>query len=271
MTQTPISPVAAALLALAMMLPLQAQAQAQGQAAGASPSPGAAAPAGADAAAVEAALRKNLAERIPNLPKIDEISRTPIPGLYEVRIGHELYYADERGDHLIVQGSIVDTRTRTNLTEERLDKLTAVAWDALPLKDAVLIKQGSGKRRLAVFVDPNCGYCKRLERDLAAIKDLSVYAFLYPILGADSQAKSRDIWCAKDAAKTWRAWMLEGTTPPKTMGRCDTAALERNVEFGRKHRVQGTPAVFFEDGSRKPGALPLAEVERLLAAAARKG
>lgn len=220
---------------------------------------------------VEAALRKNLAERIPSLPKIDEIAKTPIAGLYEVRIGHELYYSDEKGDHLIVQGSMIDTRTRSNLTEARIDKLTAVAWDALPLKDALVIKQGSGQRKLAVFVDPNCGYCKRFERDLVGIKDLTVYAFLYPILGADSQAKARDVWCAKEPGKTWRAWMLDGAVPPKTMGRCDTAALERNVEFGRKYRVQGTPALFFEDGTRKPGALPGAEVERLLTAAARKG
>lgn len=216
--------------------------------------------------AQEAVLRKNLAERIPSLPKIDEVSKTPIPGLYEVRIGHDLYYADEKGDHLIVQGSIIDTRTRANLTEARIDKLTAVEWDALPLKDALVIKQGNGQRKLAVFVDPNCGYCKRFERDLQAVKDVTIYTFLYPILGADSTAKSRDIWCSKDAAKVWRSWMLDGATPPKVMGSCDTAAIERNVAFGRKHRVLGTPAMFFEDGSRKPGALPGAEVERLLAA-----
>ena len=220
--------------------------------------------------AQEAVLRKNLAERIPSLPKIDEISKSPIPGLYEVRIGHDLYYADEKGDHLIVQGSIIDTRTRANLTEARIDKLTAVEWDALPLKDAMVIKQGNGQRKLAVFVDPNCGYCKRFERDLQAVKDVTVYTFLYPILGADSTAKSRDIWCSKDAAKAWRGWMIDGATPAKVMGACDTAAIDRNVAFGRKHRVLGTPALFFEDGSRKPGALPGAEGERLLAAAARK-
>ncbi|MBK9363512.1 MAG: DsbC family protein [Rubrivivax sp.] len=220
--------------------------------------------------AQEAVLRKNLAERIPSLPKIDEISKSPIPGLYEVRIGHDLYYADEKGDHLIVQGSIIDTRTRANLTEARIDKLTAVEWDALPLKDAMVIKQGNGQRKLAVFVDPNCGYCKRFERDLQAVKDVTVYTFLYPILGADSTAKSRDIWCSKDAAKAWRGWMIDGATPAKVMGACDTAAIDRNVAFGRKHRVLGTPALFFEDGSRKPGALPGAEVERLLAAATRK-
>jgi thiol:disulfide interchange protein DsbC len=225
----------------------------------------AASPARAD----EAQLRKALAERIPQLPKIDEVSKTPIPGLYEVRIGNDILYTDEKGDH-IIEGAIIDTRTRANLTSARIDKLTAVDFAALPLKDAVVIKQGSGARRLAVFVDPNCGYCKQFEAGLATVKDVTIYTFLYPILGADSNAKSRDIWCSKDAAKAWRAWMLEGTRPSKVMGSCDSAALERNVEFGRKHRVQGTPALFFEDGTRKPGAVSAAEVERLLASTAKK-
>jgi thiol:disulfide interchange protein DsbC len=183
-----------------------------------------------------------------------------------VRIGTELFYSDEQGNH-IFQGSLIDTRTRTNLTEARIDKLTAVDFASLPLKDAVVIKQGNGARKLAVFVDPNCGYCKRFERDLTTVKDVTIYTFLYPILGPDSNVKSRDIWCSKDAAKTWRSWMIDGAAPVKTMGQCDSAALDRNVEFGRKYRVQGTPALFFEDGTRKPGALPAAEVEKLLVSA----
>jgi thiol:disulfide interchange protein DsbC len=218
------------------------------------------------AVAQEAQLRKALSERIPSLPKIDEITKSPIPGLYEIRIGTDLYYADEKGDY-IVQGSIIDTRTRTNLTEQRIDKLTAVDFAALPLKDAVVFKQGTGQRKMAVFVDPNCGYCKRFERDLLTVKDVTIYTFIYPILGPDSTAKSRDIWCAKDAAKAWRSWMIDGATPTKVMGQCDVAAIERNVEFGRKHRVQGTPALFFEDGTRKPGAMSAAEVDKLLNAA----
>jgi thiol:disulfide interchange protein DsbC len=214
----------------------------------------------------EAQLRKTLAERIPSLPKIDEVSKSPIAGLYEIRIGTDIYYTDEKGDH-IVQGSIIDTRTRTNLTDARIDKLTAVDFASLPIKDAVVYKQGTGARKMAVFVDPNCGYCKRFERDLVTVKDVTIYTFIYPILGPESNARSRDIWCAKDAAKSWRAWMIDGTAPPKVMGACDTAALDRNVEFGKKHRVQGTPALFFEDGTRKPGALSAAEVDKLLTAA----
>lgn len=221
------------------------------------------------ALAQEATIRKNLAERLPNFPKIDEVSKTPIPGLYEVRIGTEVLYSDEQGNHLI-QGQVIDTRSRANLTEERIEKLSAIDFSTLPLKDALVIKQGSGARKLAVFVDPNCGYCKRFERDLTTVKDLTIYAFLYPILGPDSNAKSRDIWCAKDSGAAWRAWMIDGVTPPKAAASCDSAALERNLAMGQKYRVQGTPALVFENGVRKPGALPAAQVEQLLAAAARK-
>ena len=221
-------------------------------------------------AAVQAAIRKALAERIPKMPPIDEISRTPIAGLYEVRYaGTEIIYTDAAGDHL-VQGAIIDTKTRTDLTEQRIDKLTAIDFAQLPLKDAIVIKQGTGARKVAVFVDPNCGYCKRFERDLAGVKDVTVYTFLLPILGPDSTTKSRAIWCAKDGAKAWRAWMLDGVAPEPAKAGCDVAVLDRNLEFGRKHRINGTPAVMFEDGTRKPGAIPGEMLERLLAQASRK-
>lgn len=214
----------------------------------------------------EAAIRKNLAERLPNLPKIDEVAKTPIPGLFEVRMGTEILYSDENGNHL-VQGSIIDTRNRSDLTQARVDKLTAIDFASLPLKNAVVIKQGSGARKLVVFADPNCGYCKRLERDLVALKDVTIYNFIYPILGPDSVAKSKDIWCAKDPAKAWRDWMVEGKLASKAPAACDTAALDANAELGRKHRVQGTPAVVFEDGTRAPGAIPAAQIEARMAAA----
>jgi len=222
------------------------------------------------AMADEAAIRKNLTERLPNFPPIDEISKTPIPGLFEVRIGAEVLYTDENGNYLI-QGHVIDTKTRADLTEARIAKLTQVDFASLPLQDAILIKQGSGSRKLVVFGDPNCGYCKRLERDLLSLKDVSIYTFLYPILGPDSNVKSKDIWCAKDPGKVWRNWMVDGVAPPKMMGKCDTAALERNLALGSRHRVQGTPAVVYEDGTRSPGAVPAEQIESRLAAAAKKG
>jgi len=212
----------------------------------------------------EAEIRKNLPQRLVNFPKIDEVNKTPIAGLYEVRIGTEILYVDEEGDH-VVQGTIFDTRTRTDLTEQRVKKITQIAFADLPLKDAVVIKQGSGARKLAVFGDPNCGYCKRLERDLASLKDVTIYMFLYPVLGPDSDTKSKAIWCSKDASTTWRSWMLDGTPLPRQMGTCDTSAIERNLALGRKHKVNGTPALVFPDGTRIPGAVPLAEIEKQLA------
>lgn len=216
--------------------------------------------------AQEATIRKNLGERLPKLPKIDEISKTPMAGLYEVRIGHELFYTDQDGNYLI-QGEVIDTRQRVNLTQERLSKITAIEFDTLPLKDAVVWKSGNGKRRLAVFADPNCGYCKRFERDLQSVKDVTVYTFLYPVpIGPDSDAKSRGIWCAKDRLKAWQDWMLRDTPPEPAGAKCDSGAVTRTVEFARKHRVNGTPALIFEDGTRIPGALPTDQIEKHLVA-----
>ncbi len=221
--------------------------------------------------AQEAAIRKALAERIPSMPKIDEIRPAPIAGLYEVRYGGtEIIYTDAKGDFLI-QGALLDTKTMANLTEERIDKLTAVDFHALPFKDSMVFTQGTGARKLAVFVDPNCGYCKRFEKDLVTLKDVTIYTFIIPILGPDSNVKARNIWCSKEASKVWRAWMIDGVAPPRQMGTgCDATALDRNLEFARKTRINGTPALFFEDGTRKPGALPGDQVEKLLVAAAAK-
>ncbi|MFO1273321.1 MAG: DsbC family protein [Rubrivivax sp.] len=221
--------------------------------------------------AQEAAIRKALAERIPSMPKIDEVRPSPIAGLYEVRYGGtEIVYTDAKGEFLL-QGSMLDTKTMANLTEERIEKLTAVDFHSLPFKDAMVFTQGTGARKMAVFVDPNCGYCKRFERDLVALKDVTIYTFIMPILGPDSNVKARNIWCSKEASKTWRAWMIDGVAPPRQMGTaCDATALDRNLDFGRKVRINGTPAIFFEDGTRKPGALPGDQVEKLLVAAASK-
>ena len=216
-------------------------------------------------AAVDGALRKNLAERLPNLGKIDEISRTPVAGLYEVRVGSELFYSDAEGNFLL-NGEMIDTRSRRNLTEERVDKLLAIDFGKLPVKDAFVIVRGDGKRKLAVFEDPNCGYCKRFERDLQKIDNVTIYMFLYPILGPDSTDKSRNIWCAKDKAKAWLDWMVRNEAAAKADSSCDPGALARNIEFGKRHKITGTPTLVFIDGSRVPGAIGAAEVEKLLTA-----
>jgi thiol:disulfide interchange protein DsbC len=217
------------------------------------------------AVAQEAAIRKNLAERLPSLPPIEEVSKAPMSGLYEIRVsGNEIFYADAEGNFLI-QGNLIDTRQRRNLTEERVDKLNAVAFDELPLKDAFTIVRGNGKRKLAVFEDPNCGYCKRFERDMQKVSDVTVYMFLYPILSADSADKSRNIWCARDRNKAWQDLMVRDLPIPPAS--CDSSALARNIEFGRKYRITGTPTLIFADGTRVPGALSAQQVEKHLSEA----
>jgi len=221
---------------------------------------------GQAAVAQEAVIRKNIAERLPDFPKIDEVSKTAIPGIYELRIGAEVLYSDERGEH-IIQGELIETKTRNNLTQARIDKLSAIDFASLPLKDAIVWKQGTGARKLVVFADPNCGYCKKFEKEMQGVKDVTVYTFLYPILGGDSPDKSRNIWCAKDNSIAWRDWMINGTPAPRNMGgKCDTSALDRNVALGKKYRVNGTPALVFEDGKRVPGAMAPDQVEKQLVA-----
>ena len=215
------------------------------------------------ALANEAAIRKALAERVPSMPKIDEVRPAPMPGLWEVRLGNEIRYTDATGAYLI-EGELIDLKAKKNLTEERITQLNRIDFSSLPVKDALVWKTGTGKRRIAVFADPNCGYCKRFEKSLQDMKDVTVYTFLIPILGGDSPEKTRGIWCAKDGTAAWLAWMLKGEAPPKAPSGCDEAAIERNLALSRKIHVNGTPAILLEDGSRIPGAVGAVELERRL-------
>jgi thiol:disulfide interchange protein DsbC len=217
------------------------------------------------ALAQDAVIRKNFAERLPNFPKIDEINKTPIPGVYEIRVGGtSVFYTDAEGNYLI-QGSLIDTKAKRNLTEERVAKLTEIDFDALPLKDAFTVVRGNGKRKVAVFEDPNCGYCKRFETDLQNVNNVTVYMFLYPVLGPGSLEKSKNIWCAKDRAKAWTDLMVKNVEVAAAAPSCDTNAIARNKEFGEKHKITGTPTLIFADGNRVPGAIGAAQVEKFLA------
>lgn len=211
--------------------------------------------------APEALIRKNLPARLANFPAIDEIKPAPIAGLYEVRLnGADIVYTDARGDFLI-QGEIIDVQKRINLTKERIDKLSAIDFKALPFKDSFTIVRGNGKRKMAVFADPNCGYCKRFEADLQKINNVTVHLFLLPILGEDSVEKSKAIWCASNKSKTWENWMLRGVVPPDSKAKCDASALDRNLAYGQKYRINGTPAIIFADGTRVPGAIQVQQIE----------
>ena len=219
----------------------------------------------ATAGAQEAAIRQALAQRLPQLKVVDEIKPAGVSGLYEVRVnGSEIYYTDAKGDFLI-DGQIIETKTRRNITEDRIAKLTAIPFDSLPIKDAFTLVRGNGQRKMAVFEDPNCGYCKRFERDLQKVDNVTVYLFLYPVLGPDSVKKSQDIWCAKDRAVAWQDWMLRDQPAGAASAACDTGAVARNVELGRKYKITGTPTLLFVNGARVPGAVDNARVEQALA------
>lgn len=204
-------------------------------------------------------VRQAFNQRFPGL-NIDAVKPTPFPGLYEVQIGMDLVYVDA-DVHYILQGSLIDAQTRRDLTAERLEDLSKVAFADLPLELAVKQVKGDGSRKIAVFEDPNCGYCKRLHQTLDDVDNITVYTLLFPILSPDSTVKARNIWCAKDQAATWRAWMLDGKVPPEA--NCE-APLDTILALGRKMMVRGTPNIVFADGSRVNGALPLDALKQKL-------
>lgn len=196
---------------------------------------------------------------------VTSVTKSGYLGLYEVFAGGEVYYTDEKVT-AVFHGELIDAKSRQNVTQARLQKLTAIKFADLPFDQAVKQVRGNGNRVFATFEDPNCGYCKRLARDLAGLDNATIYTFLYPILSPDSKSKSERIWCASNRSKTWYDWMTQNVEPPSSAN-CDVSAISRNVELGRKLGVNGTPTLFFMNGERAPGAIPLAEIEKRLGAA----
>lgn len=208
----------------------------------------------------EAEIRKAAAEMLQPGTRIDEIRKTEIKGLNEVRVGQNIFYADDTGRYFIM-GEITDTKTKRNLTEERMSKLTAIKFSELPLNQAVKIVRGNGKRVFATFEDPNCGYCKKLSRDLLEMNDYTQYIFLYPILNPDSHEKSKNIWCAKDPAKAWISQMTRNETP--AAADCETP-IDKNLALGQRLNVRGTPNIFLTNGQRIPGFIAADQLSALL-------
>ncbi len=213
-------------------------------------------------AAQVTALKQKLGQRLPELSSIDAVKPSPLPGIYEVQVGTNLLYTDAKGD-FVIDGHILDTRTQRNLTQERLDDINRIDFAALPFKDAVVWKSGTGARKLVIFADPNCGYCKRLDKDLLKVKDVTIYTFIIPILGDDSKVKADNILCVKDRTQAYRDWMLNGVQPAKAFGGC-ASPVQRNLALAQKYKITGTPAMFFEDGSRLASAAAAETVEQRL-------
>lgn len=213
----------------------------------------------------EAEIRATLTQRLPGNAKIEEVRKTPVEGIYEVRINaDDIYYSDSHGTY-IFQGNLINTETKTNLTVERVAQLYPIRFDTLPLADAITSVRGTGARKLVLFADPNCGFCKRFEEILQGIDNITVHTFLIPILGPASREKARNLWCAPDKARAWEDWMVRAVIP--AVAECaDIAALDRNLSFAARHKVSATPTTFFADGSRAVGPLGAQELESRLSA-----
>ena len=194
---------------------------------------------------------------------IHAVRAAPVKGFYEVVMGKNVAYTDENGRYMVF-GHLFDMQEQVDLTAGVIEEFSKVDVARLPVRDALKKIKGKGERVLYVFSDPDCPYCKKLEGELAKIDNVTIYTFLLPILSEDSLKKSKQIWCSADRAKAWNDWMLDGKTPS---GRedCDTAAITRNQEFGRKLNITGTPTMFFGNGERVPGAMPLQRIEQKLA------
>jgi thiol:disulfide interchange protein DsbC len=207
----------------------------------------------------ESAVKKLVEPRLSEGTKVDSVIKTPYAGLYEVRVGSDVLYTDEKAQYLFL-GKVIDAQTSVDLTKLRTDELNKVKFSDLPLDIALKTVTGNGKRVIAIFEDPNCGYCKRFRKTLQGVENLTVYTFVYNILSDDSLVKSRNIWCSADKNKAWDDWMLNGKAAPTAIGNC-SMPNDKILDLGKKLRVTGTPTIIFTDGSRMPGAVDVKALE----------
>ena len=222
------------------------------------------------ALADEASLKKAIESAYPKF-KVESIVKTPYAGLYEVFMGGQIVYTDEKLSFIIAEGRLVDPKSKKDITTERMEELTKIDFANLPIEQAIKVVKGNGSRKLVIFSDVDCPYCKQLERkELVNITDVTIYTFLYPIdqLHPDAANKSRSIWCATNRVKAWNDWILKDQLPATT-GKCEVP-LEKVGELARKFGITGTPALIFSDGKRVPGAVPYKEIEKFLQAASLK-
>lgn len=208
----------------------------------------------------EQLIRKNIEPRLRDGMKIDTIRLTP-SGLYELNAGGDLIYADKTGEFLFI-GEIINNKTQRNLTKDRIEELSRIQFKDLPFELALKTVKGDGKRKLALFEDPNCGYCKRFRQTvLKDVENVTIYTFMLNILSEDSIAKSRNIWCAPDRNKAWDDWMVDNKPAPAAPASCTSTPHEKIAALGRKYHITGTPAIYFADGSRIPGMVDLKTLE----------
>ncbi len=201
----------------------------------------------------ESMIKKIIASRLGFEETVQSVVKTPYANLYEVRVGNDILYTDEKVKYIFV-GQIQDIGTNFNYTQARLDEINRIEFSALPFNSALKIVNGDGSRVMAVFEDPNCGYCKKFDWTLKNLDNVTIYIFMYNILSEDSVTKSRNIWCSSDKVKAWQDWMLEGKVPPMSPKTCDSPN-DKVTKFAKKWKIDGTPTLFFSDGSRVQGLM----------------
>jgi thiol:disulfide interchange protein DsbC len=211
----------------------------------------------------EATIKKLLEPRLGDGAKVDAVTKTPYSGLYEVQIDGDVIYTDAKAQYLFI-GRVVDSQTYRDFTKEKIQSINKVKFSDLPLDLAIKTVKGNGKRIIAVFEDPNCGYCKKFQKTLQEVDNVTVYTFQYNILAKDSIEKSRNIWCASNPGKAWSDWMLNGKEAPAAAATCN-APHEQVLALGQKMKVTGTPTIIFADGSRIPGAIDAKGLEEKFA------
>lgn len=213
--------------------------------------------------ATEAAIKKAIEPRLGEGAKVESVSKTPYAGLYEVQVDGDVIYTDAKAQYLFI-GRVVDSQTYRDFTKEKIQALNKVKFSDLPLELAIKTVKGNGKRNIAVFEDPNCGYCKRFQKTLLDVDNVTVYTFQYNILAQDSIEKSRNIWCSSNPGKAWSDWMLNGKEASAAPASCN-APHEQVLALGQKMKITGTPTIIFADGSRIPGAIDTKGLEQKFA------
>ena len=214
----------------------------------------------ADTTPPEASIKKLIEQRLGEGAKVDSVTKTNFLGLYEVRMGTEIIYTDEQAKY-VFSGHVIDLQTHKDYTQGRIDEANKVKFSDLPLDSAIKMVKGDGKRVIAVFEDPNCGYCKRLRHTLAKMDNVTVYTFMYNILADDSFVKAKNVWCTKDRLQAWDDWMLNGKAPAPAPASCTATPNDQVLALGKKIHINGTPTIFFTDGSRFPGAVEATKLE----------
>ena len=210
-------------------------------------------------AQAEQQIKVDIQKKLGTTVKVKSVHPAPISGLYEVLVGNDIFYTDASGKYLL-QGEIIELATGKNLTEQRQNDLNRIKWSDLNQSNAFKTVRGNGSRQLAIFSDPNCGYCKRLEKSLQQLDNVTIYTYLIPILSPDSTQKAKQIWCSADPSKTYIDWMVNGVSPN---GKSDcTTPLDKNLAFAKTYGITGTPTLFFIDGSRFPGAVQITNIEK---------